>query len=112
MHFGTSKLRNVMRSFSDYWLRALVCVGVTAAEDGLRSPADEPLSLRSTLAYHGPGATPLILAMLTCQYEGAAALVASGSGWTGIKVCCMSLRRTNENLFYVHSLSTAIRSTA
>ena len=36
MHFGTSKLRNVMRSFSDYWLRALVCVGVTAAEDGLR----------------------------------------------------------------------------
>ena len=83
-----------------------VLVSLQPAEDrSRRLAADEPpnVNLRSTLAYHGPGATPLILAMLTCQYEGAAALVASGLGWTGIKVCCVYLHRAKGILSCIHS---------
>ena len=36
----------------------------------------------SAIAYHGYGTTPLMGALFSAQYEGAAALIAAGAGWT------------------------------
>ena len=36
----------------------------------------------SAMAYHGYGMTPLMAAIQSAQYEGAAALIAAGAGWT------------------------------
>lgn len=72
------ELRADVNDQSFGWWKDSVILGIFGTVKTLQYRLGRVTAL-STLAYHGPGATPLILAMLTCQYEGAAALVASGA---------------------------------